>query len=440
MKKKFTLVIGAALAAIFAVGLTGCGWEPPIDGNFPYDVAVQQGYTGTESSWLAQNDEGSTVYRRMYLEAKAGGYAGSYVEFLKTVGISEDDTPYLQQALGCAVSIQCSFNGSSSGAAGSGVILSYNETSGDMTIVTNYHVVYSATRGVAAEIFVWLYGTPTNTNSLIAEYVGGALEYDIAVLSVKGSGVVTEGSENGEPKTHTNLSVIQKNSPCAAVLADSDDVTVGDAVYAIGNPLAEGISVSHGIISKDAEDIDLIGADDKTAIDLLSLRIDVPVNHGNSGGGLFTRSGELVGIVNARNEEDGAVGVGYAIPINRALAVAQNIVDNGGKLKNLKAGITVYVQDSKNVFSEETGKRYIEDKIVVQKIELGSPFYMAGGLQIGDTLVHARLLRGGALKAEKDLTRIFYLEDILLQARQGDMLELTVSREGETVVSTKELA
>lgn len=77
-------------------------------------------------------------------------------------------------------------------------------------------------------------------------------------------------------------------------------MTVGDSVIAIGNPNAGGIAVTQGILSMESEYITMTAADNVSTVQIRVMRVDAAINGGNSGGGLFNDSGELIGIVNAK--------------------------------------------------------------------------------------------------------------------------------------------
>ncbi len=423
MKKGLCFGIGAALLLGIALSASGCGLfsgAGKADDNYPYDIAVQEGYEGTEGEWLAGQETGSTLYWRMWEEAKGdGSFSGTYYEFLQSLNIAPD----LQSAFRSVVSVVAHLT-STTGSAGAGIILSLDETSGDMFVITNYHIVYnSTTRRVCTEIDLYLYGGGTENDVLEAQYYGGSMKQDIAILWVKGSTTVTES--DGE--THTNAEAVKESAAVPAKLGNSDELSVGESVYAIGNPENAGISVVQGVVSVDAEYVDMQTIDGSSEVSMLEIRTDAAVNHGNSGGGLFNAAGELVGIVNARSEKDGVLGFGYAIPVNTALAVANNCRANGGSLKSAKLGISVATEESHSVYDEKTGKLYKSEKIVIQSVDNGSAARVAG-LDVGDTFVSATL-NGKTVQ----LTRRYKLTNLLLGVRKGDTLTLVVSRSGKAV-------
>ena len=121
------------------------------------------------------------------------------------------------------------------------------------------------------------------------------------------------------------------------MFADSSKLVVGQDVIAIGNPLGSlGGTVTTGIISALDREIDVGG----TMMNLL--QTNAAVNPGNSGGGLFNMSGELVGIVNAKSSGENVEGLGFAIPSNDASKVAEELMTNGYVTGKAYIGVSLY--------------------------------------------------------------------------------------------------
>lgn len=170
--------------------------------------------------------------------------------------------------------------------AGSGVVMT-----ADGYIMTNNHVIDGASKITV---------TTSDDKEYEAKLVGTDSITDIAVLKIS--------AKNLTPATYGN----------------SDQLAVGDMAVAIGNPLGElGGTVSAGIIS--ALDREL-AIDGKT---MTLLQTDASINPGNSGGGLFNGDGQLIGIVVAKSSGSNVEGLGFAIPINKAADVAQQLMDKG---------------------------------------------------------------------------------------------------------------
>lgn len=445
MKKRFQLAV-LSVAALTAAGLClgGCdllgGGSGTSGGSAggassPYEIATELGFDGTEGNFFASLESSASRARALYEEAKKDGYTGSFVDFLKEINAgSANETLSVNSALTSVVSIECGFKRTKASnipympsteeavtSAGAGVIYSLDKSAGDAYIITNYHVVYDAESTgketiahVSDDITVYLYGGEIKSGAIEASFVGGAKDYDIAVLQIDDSDVLKESAAH------------------AVTFADSDAITVGETVYAVGNPSGSGISATSGIVSVDAEYISMERLDATSSNDTvqhLEIRIDASVNHGNSGGGLFNAEGKLIGIVNAKTEKTGVEGMGYAIPSNLALAVAQNVIDNS-KLNSSKGafratlGVTVSVVDSKGVYDEASGKTYISETTQIQSVTAGGA--AQGKLRAGDTLYSVTL--GGK---EIVLTREHKLTTVLFNVRKGDTVQFKVARGGE---------
>ena len=299
--------------------------------------------------------------------------------------------------------------------SGSGVIYQLNKAEGDAFIITNHHVVYDASsnteNGISNDISVYLYGSASEANAIKATYVGGSLYYDIAVLRV----------ENSE--------LLKNSDACAVGVTDSDTIAVGDTALAIGNAKGYGISVSSGIVSVDSEYITMTASDERTEVSFRVMRVDAAINSGNSGGGLFDAGGNLIGIVNAKIVADGVENIGYAIPSNVAVAIADNIIDycygtDTERVQRAMLGITVNASDSKAVYNAETGRMTIEETVSVDEVSKGS--LAEGVLEEGDIFLSM------TLNGEKsDITRQYQVIDLMLDVRVGDVVKLDILRHGE---------
>lgn len=181
---------------------------------------------------------------------------------------------------------------SSSAVTGTGFIVSEN---GD--IVTNYHVVeyaYSGGQGLTVMLH--------DGSSYAAEIVGVEESNDIAVLKIDAA----------------NLA--------AATIGDSDSLTVGDTVYAVGNPLGElEFSMTTGHVSA----LDRVIKTEESSDSINMFQLDAAVNSGNSGGPVYNTRGEVIGVVTAKYSDTGVEGIGFAIPINDAVSIAQDLIDKG---------------------------------------------------------------------------------------------------------------
>ena len=262
--------------------------------------------------------------------------------------------------------------------AGSGVIIS-----SDGYILTCAHVVSGA-----SQITVTIGDT-----DYTATVVGEDDTSDVAVLKIDATGLTP------------------------ATVGDSDSLSVGDSVLAVGNPLGElGGTVTSGIVSALNRSVTIQGTSSTNTMSLIQM--DASVSPGNSGGGLFNMNGELIGLVNAKSSSSDAEGLGFAIPINDAIQVAQDLLENGYVSGRPYMGITyIAVTDAQTAaqFNVNAYGVYVVD--VVQ----GGPADKAG-LKAGDRIVSI----DGTEIAQKD-----DLGTLMQQHTAGDILSITVARDGQ---------
>ncbi|MBQ8283837.1 MAG: trypsin-like peptidase domain-containing protein [Clostridia bacterium] len=447
------LLMGAGAFVLVAVGIDACRKEEK-DVINAYDIAVQAGFQGTEQEWLnslkgSNGKDGADLdIEEVYEAAQKHGYTGTFLEFLKeyfSAEVQEDnDTTQISENMMSVVSIYCGFTKTTvtdSGwplftpkeetetyaAAGSGVIVDLNKEAGNAYIITNYHVIYdndSDTKtGISDSIYLYTYGAynafsshtgkDENGDGMKATYVGGAMDYDIAILKV-------EGSEQ-----------IKKGNFTEAKMGNSDLVEVGEKVFAIGNPDGAGISVTSGLISVDSEYITMSATDGSSrSVDYRVMRTDTAINSGNSGGGLFNTKGELIGITNAKSIESGVDNVAYALPITQVKYLYENILENGGVLKRAMLGVMVATTASESVYEngvlskKETFQVYYdEDKPSTTVIQETAAAY--NKLRYFDVFV-SMTVNGKTTQ----LTRRFQLNDLLLTVRKGDVVTLRIIRDG----------
>ena len=355
-------------------------------------------------------------------------------EYLSTEVKEDNDTAQIAKNVTSVVSIYVGFqktttsNGIFGGvqtqtipytAAGSGVIIELNKQAGNAYIVTNYHVIYDSDcntqTGISNNIWLYLYGSinqfnvstgkDENGDGIKATFVGGSMDYDVAVLEVEGNDIL-------------------KNSVATeATLGDSNAVTIGEKVFVVGNPEGGGVSVTSGVLCVDSEYIKMESSDGKREVEYRVMRTDAAINHGNSGGALFNAKGELIGITNAKSTAEDGDNMGYALPITQVKYVMQNAEDNGGAVKRAMLGITVATTDSK-VSLNANGELVIEEELTIHEAPtIGAAAH--GILKKGDILKSATI--GGVTTK---LARRFYLIDLLLQVRLNDTVKLMIERDG----------
>lgn len=338
-------------------------------------------------------------------------YVGTMEDKTQSTGGSGMSVAAINRSLLSSVSIVCDESN-----AGSGVIYKLDKSKGEAYVITNYHVVYnSSTLRVYNDstIKIYLYGMELTGYAIDCTYVGGSAGYDIAVLKVTGS------------------EILKDSDAVAAIFSDSDKVRPLDSVVAIGNSLGYGIATTAGHVNKESEEILTYVANQTHTLRVM--RIDAPVNEGNSGGGAYNINGEIIGIVNAKKESAKIDNVGYAIPANLAKAVAENIIyfcdgTSATAPKKINPGINMRISSSKTAFDPDTGMVTVREEITVDTV--GS-FAAAAGVEFDDVLKSVTV--GGV---EYEITRLYQLPEALLNARPNSTVTLVVLRNGnETTVT-----
>ncbi|MBO5969345.1 MAG: trypsin-like peptidase domain-containing protein [Clostridia bacterium] len=272
------IFIGISVAAIFDLGGTIGDPYQTTEGTSDTVADAQNGTSQTGTQKPAETAPGVSVVQPN---------TDQYVSIFREVA---------NEALKTVVEIYVT--SPSGNGAGSGVIYDPNGY-----IVTNYHV----TDGTATSIDVVLYdGTEYE-----AQFIYGDELADIAVIK------------------------IEKTDCDYAVFGDSDALTYGDMVLAIGNPQGLGLSVTDGIISRPGE---LVTIGNST---MNLLRTSAAINGGNSGGGLFNLNGELVGIVNAKLAASTIDNIGYAIPSSTVVKCINDLKEYGYITGRARLGVTV---------------------------------------------------------------------------------------------------
>ena len=262
--------------------------------------------------------------------------------------------------------------------AGSGVIIS-----SDGYILTCAHVVDGA-----STITVTI-GDKDYTATLVGEDTTS----DIAVIKIDADGLTP------------------------ATVGNSDSLKVGQSVMAVGNPLGElGGTVTGGMISALNRSVTIQGSSSVNTMSLIQM--DASVSPGNSGGGLFNMNGELVGIVNAKSSSSDAEGLGFAIPINDAIKVAQELLENGYVTGRPYLGITYLAVTDAQTASQLGVNAY---GVYVVEVIKGGPAEKAG-LQAGDRIVSV----DGTEIASKD-----DLGTLMQKHAAGDTLSITIARDGQ---------
>lgn len=272
---------------------------------------------------------------------------------------------------------------SSAAVSGSGFILS-----ADGYILTNYHVIEYAHKGGYAVTVMTHDGTRYE-----ASIVGTEESNDVAVLKIDATGL----------------------SP--VTIGDSDGIAVGDVVHAVGNPLGElEFSMTNGYVSA----LDRAITTESGGVAINMFQIDAPVNSGNSGGPLYNDRGEVIGVVTAKYKDSGVEGLGFAIPINDAMRIAEDLIEKGYVTGKAYMGIVLETSEQYQWYAAYTG---LPAGAPVKEVEKGSCAETAG-VRSGDIITR---IGDTAVESISDLRQA------LKEYSVGDTAELELYRADESI-------
>ncbi len=365
-------VLGGVLLAMIATGavLIGRGGGSPAAGSAPSGAA---GSTPAATSAAAPGPLGSAT---PVPPAPSHG----------------DPVTIAEQVLPSTVTIYA--RRGSGGDTGSGFVID----AANGYILTNNHVVAdAATRGARLTVAF------TDGRQASAMIVGRSPAYDLAVIKVHAPGELV-----------------------SVPLGDSSAVRVGEQVLAFGSPLGLGGTVTEGIISATERPVDVGSSDDESDVDapgtyIDGLQTDAAINPGNSGGPLVDAAGRVIGIDSAiltlgssqGGGQPGSIGLGFAIPINQARVVADELI-TGGRARYPTIGIRVGDDDTTAIGVE------------IAQLAGDGPAARAG------------LVAGDQITAVDDRPVLEPVELIVLirSHRPGDTVSVTYERHGRTARAT----
>ncbi len=378
-KKSKPVTRGAlAVAVALAVVLSGAvGYTSAMFASRNNTVA--QSTTSSESTSQSAsvsngNNGGVVIYRSVDEVATSTGdsdnYTAAEVAAMVKDSVVEINTEYTSTSRGWYNYVQQG--------AGSGVIIST-----DGYIITNCHVIMDEdTSALADSITVRL----TDGNEYDASIVGYDSESDIAIIKIDATGLT------------------------AAQCGDSDKLVVGEELLVVGNPLGElGGTVTNGIVSATEREIEVNG------VKMNLIQTNAAVNPGNSGGGMFNMKGQLVGIVNAKSSGTGIEGLGFAIPVNEALDVAEQLLQYGYVRGKTMIGVS---------FSEVSSNSFyfyynIKAGVYVESLTEG---YNDDVLQPGDRVV---AVNGNTISTVSEI------KSVVTSSSVGDKLKFQIERNGK---------
>ena len=361
---KKAVVLAAMLTALATV-LCSCGVVDVFGGVIEYSngtvnfdaVAAE---SETESSALTEEEsrEPITIPKSESLKTEEGMTSAgqaynsvSEVDYAVSDCVVEITTETVQNSLWMGQYV--------STGAGSGVII---DESG--LIVTNNHVIEGA-NSVTVRL--------TDGSEYAATLVGFDIAADLAVIRINAADKALQ----------------------AASLGCSADLVVGEDVVAIGNPLGSlGGTLTTGIISATERSITINGED------MVLLQTNAAINPGNSGGGLFNMAGQLIGVVNAKVAGEDIEGIGFAIPVDYAHKVMEDLVNYGYVRGIVDHGLILLDVTEQNLPSAyrkygitEVGV-VILDSIYSDELEYGDRVVMINGQEINSSAEVALIVKG----------------------------------------------
>lgn len=256
--------------------------------------------------------------------------------------------------------------------------------------------------------------------------ISGAQQIQVTLAS----GAVYSAKVVGTDTT-TDLAVIKLDNPPSdlkvAEFADSDNLAVGEAVMAIGNPLGYDDTATTGIVSALNRPV-TVTDDNNNEIVTNAVQIDAAINPGNSGGPTFNAAGQVIGINSsiastaASSDSAGSIGIGFAIPSNLVKRVADEIIKDG-KVKHVALGVVIKSDTVEADGVTRGGATITKSSATGSAVVSGGPADKAG-LKEGDTIV---AFNGNAVNNN------YSLLGYVRAAALGDKVTLTIVRDGKTM-------
>jgi putative serine protease PepD len=297
-------------------------------------------------------------------------------------------TPVADQVLPSVVTIAASGSGGSG--TGSGEVIQ-----SDGYILTNNHVISIAANGGSVQV---LFSDGQTTPATIT---GRDPQSDLAVLHVQPS---------------HELKVI--------ALGSSASVKVGEPVVAIGAPLGLSGTVTSGIISALDRTVEVPGENDKSALLVSAMQTDAAINPGNSGGALVNCAGQLIGVPTAGatvpGSGGGSIGLGFAIPVDLAKTIADEIIATGRVTHAFFGLQTIPIPPA------AAAQAGVPEGLFVQAVTPGGPAAMAG-LRADDVIT--------TIDGEPATSNI-QLQELTLTKKPGDTVSIGYTRAGQATTAT----
>jgi len=362
-------------AAVILSGLSGFGGT--MLANRIADKNVQTAVNNTDTNGVTQTggaEDPVVIYRNMDEVKTTSSTNGENLTYSQVAAIVKNSVVEIVTEF----TVQSGWYQYVTQGAGSGVIISQ-----DGYIITNTHVIADESTGRPSEqITVRL----ADGTEYPAKTIGYDADSDISIIKIEATGLI------------------------AAQCGDSDKLAVGEELVIVGNPLGElGGTVTNGIVSATEREIQV------NSVTMSLIQTNAAVNPGNSGGGMFNMQGHLVGIVNAKSSGSDIEGLGFAIPINEALRVSEQLLEYGYVRGKVMIGAS---------FEQVTGSNYffyynIEPGLYVTSLTKG---YNDSVLKVGDRVV---AVNGETVSTVSDI------KAVVLESSVGDKIKFQVERDGK---------
>ncbi len=282
----------------------------------------------------------------------------------------------------------------------------------------------------------YLYGSPYhgNSRSLVGFGSGVVLSADGYIVT---NNHVVEGADNIEvtfndkrkmkativgtdPTTDIALIKVEGNQLPFLVFGNSDDVKLGEWVLAVGNPFNLTSTVTAGIVSAKARNINILGK--RSSVDSF-IQTDAVINRGNSGGALVNTAGELIGINAAIASQTGVYeGYSFAIPANIVKKVVDDIIRFG---EPQRAFLGVEIREMDEELATEAGEKEIKGVYIARVVENGGA--EEAGIKSGDVVLEVNA---------KPVNSLAQLLEVVGQHRPGEKVSVLILRNGDQQTKT----
>jgi putative serine protease PepD len=286
--------------------------------------------------------------------------------------------------------VKISARGAEGGGTGSGEVIK-----SDGYILTNNHVIAIAANGGSVGVQF------SDGQTVPATIVGRDPQTDLAVLKVD---------------TSAKLQVI--------AIGSSSSVVVGQAAVVIGAPLGLSGTVTSGIVSALDRTVEVPGEDNSAALLVGAIQTDAAINPGNSGGSMVNCSGQLIGVPTAGaavpNSPGGSIGLGFAIPVNLAMTIADEIISTG------RVTHSYFGLGAAAIPPSAAAEAGVPEGLFVQAVVPGGPAAKAG-LRMGDVITK---ING------EPATSTVQLQELMLTMNPGATVQLEYSRGGQSATAT----